>query len=55
MKEKLQRTPVGLFSLMRRHPYLLTIMLCGLLLPFGLADRANITAGSYLRHSRVRV
>ena len=46
MKEKLQRTPEGLFTLMRRHPYLLTIVLCGLLLPFGLADRANITAGS---------
>ena len=46
MKEKLQRTPEGLFMLMRRHPYLLTIVLCGLLLPFGLADRANITAAS---------
>ena len=46
MKEKLQRTPEGLFTLMRRHPYLLTIVLCGLLLPFGLADRANITAAS---------
>ena len=46
MKEKLQHTPEGLFALMRRHPYLLTILLCGLLLPFGLADRANITAGS---------
>ena len=46
MKEKLQRTPEGLFALMRRHPYLLTIILCGLLLPFGLSDRANITAGS---------
>ncbi len=46
MKEKLQRTPEGLFALMRRHPYLLTIVLCGLLLPFGLADRANITAAS---------
>lgn len=46
MKEKLQRTPEGLFTLMRRHPYLLTIALCGLLLPFGLADRGNITAGS---------
>ena len=46
MKQKLQRTPEGLFTLMRRHPYLLTIVLCGLLLPFGLADRANITAAS---------
>ncbi|WP_405343760.1 ArnT family glycosyltransferase [Ruminococcus sp.] len=46
MKEKLQHTPEGLFTLMRRHPYLLTILLCGLLLPFGLADRANITAVS---------
>ena len=46
MKQKLQQTPEGLFALMRRHPYLLTILLCGLLLPFGLADRANITAGS---------
>ena len=46
MKQKLQRTPEGLFTLMRRHPYLLTIVLCALLLPFGLADRANITAGS---------
>ena len=46
MKEKLQRTPEGLFAFLRRHPYLLTIVLCGLLLPFGLADRANITAGN---------
>lgn len=46
MKQKLQQTPEGLFALMRRHPYLLTILLCGLLLPFGLADRANITVGS---------
>lgn len=46
MKEKLQRTPEGLFAVLRRHPYLLTIVLCGLLLPFGLSDRANITAGS---------
>lgn len=46
MIQKLQQTPEGLFALMRRHPYLLTILLCGLLLPFGLADRANITAGS---------
>ena len=46
MKQKLQRTPEGLFAALRRHPYLLTIIICGLLLPFGLADRANITAGS---------
>lgn len=46
MKEKLQRTPEGMFTLMRRHPYLLTIILCGILLPFGMADRANITTGS---------
>lgn len=46
MKQKLQRTPEGLFAALRRHPYLLTIILCALLLPFGLADRANITAGS---------
>ena len=46
MKQKLQQTPEGLFALMRRHPYLLTILLCGLLLPFGLTDRANITTGS---------
>ena len=41
-----KRTPVGLFSMMRRHPYLLTFVICGLLLPFGLADRTNITASS---------
>lgn len=46
MKQKIQRTPEGLFALMRRHPYLLTILICIILLPFGLADRANITAGS---------
>ncbi|MBQ3331451.1 MAG: glycosyltransferase family 39 protein [Ruminococcus sp.] len=46
MKQKIQRTPEGLFNLMRRHPYLLTVIICGLLLPFGFADRANITAGS---------
>ena len=46
MKQKLLRTHEGLFALMRRHPYLLTIIICALLLPFGLADRANITAGS---------
>lgn len=46
MKQKIQYTPEGLFAFMCRHPYLLTIVLCGLLLPFGLADRANITGGS---------
>lgn len=46
MKQKLLRTPEGLFTWMRRHPYLITVILCGILLPFGLADRANITAGS---------
>ncbi len=46
MKTKIQRTPQGLFSLMRRHPYLLTFLICALLLPFGFADRAKITAGS---------
>lgn len=46
MKQNIQRTPEGLFSLMRRHPYLLTVVICAILLPFGLADRANITAGS---------
>lgn len=46
MKQTLQRTPEGMFALMRRHPYLLTVILCFLLLPFGLADRANITAAS---------
>ena len=46
MKQKIQRTPEGLFAFMRRHPYLLTVVLCVLLLPFGLADRANITAVS---------
>ena len=46
MKQPLQRTPAGLFALMRRHPYLLTFLICGLLLPFGLADRANITTAS---------
>ena len=48
MKQKLQRTPEGMLAVIRRHPYLLTVMLCGILLPFGLADRANITAGSCL-------
>ena len=46
MKQKLIRTPDGLFTLMRRHPYLLTFLICALLLPFGFADRAQITAGS---------
>lgn len=46
MNNKLQRTPQGLFSFMRRHPYLLTILLCGILLPFGYADRAKINTGS---------
>ena len=41
-----KRTPAGLFATMRRHPYLLTFVICGLLLPFGFADRANITASS---------
>ena len=42
MNNKLQRTPQGLFNLMRRHPYLLTILLCGILLPFGYADLSLI-------------
>lgn len=46
MKTKLERTPGGLFALMRRHPYLLCILLCAILLPFGYAERANITAAS---------
>lgn len=46
MTTSIQRTPQGLFELMRRHPYLLTFLICGLLLPFGLADRANITVSS---------
>lgn len=46
MTTNTKRTPKGLFDMMRRHPYLLTFFICGLLLPFGLADRANITASS---------
>ena len=46
MKQKLDRTPQGMFVLMRRHPYLLTFFICALLLPFGYADRAKITTGS---------
>jgi len=46
MKQKLIRTPDGLFTLMRRHPYFLTFLICALLLPFGFADRAKITTGS---------
>ena len=46
MNTQIQRTPEGLFALMRRHPYLLTIILCGLLTPFGFADRAEITVSS---------
>ena len=46
MKQKLQRTPEGMFALMRRHPYLLAVVLCCVLLPFGFASRANITASS---------
>ena len=46
MTNKIQRTPQGLFSLMRKHPYLLTILLCAILLPFGYADRALINTGS---------
>ena len=42
------RTPQGMFLLMRRHPYLLTILLCALLLPFGFADRAKLTTASYI-------
>lgn len=41
-----KRSPQRLFNLMRRHPYLLTVLLCGILLPFGFADRANITTSS---------
>ena len=46
MKQKTLHTPEGLFALMRRHPYMLTVLLCAVLLPFGYADRANIDAGS---------
>ena len=42
------RTPQGMFLLLRRHPYLLTILLCALLLPFGFADRAKLTTASYI-------
>lgn len=41
-----KRTPQAMFAAMRRHPYLLTFVICGLLLPFGFADRANIKASS---------
>ena len=43
-----QRSPHGMFLWMRRHPYLLTILLCGVLLPFGYADRANLKPSSYV-------
>ena len=46
MDPKTTRSPQGLFLLMRKHPYLLTILICFLLLPFGFADRGNITAAS---------
>ena len=38
-----KRSPEGMFAAMCRHPYLLAIVLCGLLLPFGLGERATIT------------
>lgn len=41
-----KRTPQAMFAAMRRHPYLLTFVICGLLLPFGFADRANIQTSS---------
>ena len=41
-----KRSPQRLFNLMRRHPYLLTVLLCGILLPFGFADRAKIHTSS---------
>ena len=40
------RSPGGMFQWMRRHPYLLTILLCAALLPFGYADRENIKPSS---------
>ena len=46
MKIALQRSPRGLSELLRRHPYLFTFLICAVLLPFGFADRALITAGS---------
>ena len=46
MENTVKRTPADLFGFMRRHPYLLTVLLCAMLLPFGYADRANINASS---------
>ena len=48
MKNKLERTPQGLFNVLRRHPYLFTILICGLLVPFGYADRDQLTTGSFI-------
>ncbi len=49
MDQKTTRTPEGLSLFLRRHPYLMTVLLCGLLLPFGFADRAKITAADCVR------
>ena len=48
LKAKITRTPRGMFDLMRRHPYLLTILVCAALLPFGFAERSLINAWSCL-------
>ena len=45
--KKIQRSAGGMFRLMRQHPYLLTILICAVLLPFGYADRANLKKESY--------
>ena len=45
MDTKPVRTQNDLFAFMRRHPYLLTILLCAILLPFSFADRASIKTG----------
>ncbi len=43
MKTITTRTPGGFFGFLRKHPYLLTILICMVLLPFSYADRARIT------------
>lgn len=45
---RIPRSPEGLWRFLRCHPYLLTILLCALLLPFGFADRENLKTGSYV-------
>ena len=48
MKAENTRTPRDLSDLLRRHPYLFTVLLCAILLPFGYADRANLDGGCFV-------